>query len=245
VRAFDLAGRESLSKITVLTTLALERTLDGLVVLPLFFGSALALGVFSGPARTADLARGAIWSLSLAYLILLGSAVGLVSFPDKAQNLLARLLRRFPDKFRQKGLSLTGSVLQGLTTLKRPGLLLPSMGYTVLLWMVLALPLFLLARSVAHPVSFAAALFVNGLICLAVAVPAAPGYIGTFHYAVQVGFGLLLGMSQEKALALAIILHGATTILTVLYGLSFVLRGRVSFLALKRTAAKVDEDCQN
>jgi len=242
VRAFDLAGRESLSRTTVLTTLALERVLDGLIVLPLFLGSALVLGVFNGPQGTADLARGAVWSLGLAYLVLLGAAVGLVSFPERAQTLLGWLLKRFPDKVGQRGLSLAGSVIRGLTTLKRPRLLLPSLAYTLLLWLVLALPLFLLARSVAHPVSFEAALFVNGLICLAVAVPAAPGYIGTFHSAVQIGFGLLLGMSHEKALALAIILHGATAVLTVLYGLSFVLRGRVSLLSVRRAASRARED---
>jgi hypothetical protein len=56
------------------------------------------------------------------------------------------------------------------------------------------------------------------------------------HAAIQFGFSDLLGMPREQALALAILLHGTTYIFTVLYCLTFLLRGKVSIFELGKAA---------
>jgi len=65
---------------------------------------------------------------------------------------------------------------------------------------------------------FLASFFILILLCLGVTLPSAPGYIGTFHVACQYGL-IFYGFSKEKALSMAILLHAAGFIPTVILGL--------------------------
>jgi uncharacterized membrane protein YbhN (UPF0104 family) len=56
-------------------------------------------------------------------------------------------------------------------------------------------------------------------------IPSAPGYIGTFHLAVQYGF-LFYGIGSEEALSAAIIWHASMYFPTILFGI-------VAFLILQ------------
>jgi len=236
--AVDVGRREGISKASALATILLERVLDGLAVVPLFLLAAWSLGVFAGPSDMAGHTRTAATVFGLVYLGVLIVVVALSLNPRRSLALLGLILSPLPQKISAKLLGFASSIVAGLMLLRYPRLLVPALAYTLILWLMLAAPLYILALAVGHPVSFTAALFVNGLICLAIAVPSAPGYVGTFHYAIQVGFGVLLGMSQEKALALAVIFHGVTFAFTVLYCLTFLVRGRVSLLDLGRTAER-------
>ena len=53
---------------------------------------------------------------------------------------------------------------------------------------------------------FAGALFLQSLVSLAVALPAAPGFVGVFHAAAVLGLGLY-GVDQTRAASFAIAFH--------------------------------------
>jgi len=54
-----------------------------------------------------------------------------------------------------------------------------------------------------------------------------PGYIGTFHLACQYGL-IFYGFSKEKALSMAILLHAAGFIPTIILGLMLFLLYNIS-----------------
>ena len=74
---------------------------------------------------------------------------------------------------------------------------------------------------------FLAPFFILVLLCFSVAIPSAPGYIGTFHLACQYGL-IFYGFSREKALSMAIVLHAAGFIPTVILGLIIFLLQHIS-----------------
>lgn len=224
IRAVELGRRTGWAKSSILATILLERVVDGMVVVPLFLGSAWWLGALAGDSVAAQMLRSAITTFSLVYLLCLTLVLGLALRPEATTRFLGSLLNPLPDSIRTRILSVVENISAGLGLLRRPRLFLGALLETLIIWLVIAAPLFLLAGAVGHPVSFIGALFVNGLISLAVAIPAAPGYIGTFHYAIQTGFSDLLGMSPEAALAAAIIYHGATLVLTLAYAGLVLLR---------------------
>ena len=69
---------------------------------------------------------------------------------------------------------------------------------------------------------------------LGVMIPSAPGFIGTFHYAVQLGF-LFYGVGDEKALSGAILWHAFTIFPTIIFGF-------VAFLVLQFSVGKLTEN---
>jgi uncharacterized membrane protein YbhN (UPF0104 family) len=52
---------------------------------------------------------------------------------------------------------------------------------------------------------------------IGVAIPSAPGFIGTFHLSVQYGF-MFYAVSSEEALSAAILLHASFFFPTILLG---------------------------
>jgi uncharacterized membrane protein YbhN (UPF0104 family) len=68
------------------------------------------------------------------------------------------------------------------------------------------------------------------LTCLGIALPAAPGFIGNYHYACIVALGLF-GVAKNTALAYAILIHFLTLVVLVAMGLFFmnVSKLKVSF----------------
>lgn len=238
IRAVDIGRREGVPKTAALTTILLERILDGLAIIPLFLGSALYLGVFNLDHDMAGMAKTGIIIFSGIYAAMLVVVVGLALKPGMSLSLAGWLVRPLPEKVSRFILELAEHIIDGLKLIRNPRDLAIASAYTIVLWLMLATPLWFLARGVGHPVSFTAALFVNGLTCLFIAIPSSPGFVGTMHYAIQFGLGVLLGMSQERALSVGILFHGGTFIFTVLYCLTFLVRGKVSLLDLGRKADK-------
>lgn len=244
IRAIDLSRREKLPIPSVLATLLLERILDGVVIVGMLIWAAAVLGVFG---QEGDMARRVVQAIYLFIVVFTGAIIfitGLVLAPDKVQQVIRVLLTPVPDKFSEKIVDLAGSLVDGLMILRKPKLLLYALGYTLILWVVNMAPMYLLAIGAGHPVPLAAAFFVQGLVCLAVALPSAPGFVGVIHAAMVFGFSDLLGMPSETAMAIAIIYHGSSFIFTVLYGLTYLLRGQVSLFDLGRMAEKQEETDQ-
>ncbi len=66
-----------------------------------------------------------------------------------------------------------------------------------------------------------AGITVLALTCIGIALPAAPGFIGNYHYASVVALALF-GVVKETALAYAILLHFLTMVVLVLLGVFFM-----------------------
>ncbi len=237
MRAVDLAKRERISKASVLATILLERILDGLILVPIFLISAFLLGVFEGESQVLTYVRTAAVVFTLVYLVVMVVVVLLALLPQMVLGLFGFLFKPLPQRFSQKLLEIIASLVDGLLLLRSIRLILPAVAYTVLLWLMLSLPLYFMAIGVGFKVSYTAAVFVQGLLCVAIALPSAPGFVGTFHKGIQAGFSLpMIGMSAEQGLAVAIVFHAITFAFTVGYGLTFVARGKVSLFDLKREA---------
>ncbi len=236
IRVIDLGRREEISKTATLATIVIERVLDGLAIIGFMIGGALMLDVLNQATDMALRVRQAIALFLFVYAVVLVVIIGLVLIPGKIQAALRVLFRPLPERWADKLLGLSASLVDGLMMLRRPRLLASALAYTVIIWLVNPIPFFLLPLGLGQSVSISAALFVQGLVCLAVDLPSAPGYVGVIHAAMTFAYSDLLGMPAEKALAVAIIYHGATFIFTVLYCLIFLIRGRVSLFSLGRLA---------
>lgn len=206
VRSHDFGERTSISKSTILGTIVIERVVDTLVVVSIAAVAILVLSV-RGIVASAVLVGAAVTAL-LVVLIAVGMAAHRLPGADRVRALLGRWprIRHVLSKVRV-GLSVVTD--------------LPSMVIAVVLsvvsWSLTVLAFAAAAQAVGvEPTMGQAALLAAGTN-LATAIPAAPGYVGTFELAV-VTIAASVGIAKESALAFGILVHVATLLVTSIGG---------------------------
>jgi uncharacterized membrane protein YbhN (UPF0104 family) len=87
----------------------------------------------------------------------------------------------------------------------------------VIIWLLEVTVVFLMAQAFGLPIGLADSLFVMLIIAIGMAVPSAPGFVGTFEF-----FGItaleLLGVAGGAALGFLIALHAVTFFSSSLIG---------------------------
>jgi uncharacterized protein (TIRG00374 family) len=215
VRAHDLGERSGVSRSTIVGTIVVERVVDTVVLVAI---AALAIVVLSVRGVVAS---AVLVGLGVSVLLIVGIALGVAAhrLPGAAQA--ARLLDRWP-QLRE----ILTRLREGLTIATSPGTLVRALLLTVLAWACTILAFVAGAQAVGvQPTISQAALLAAGSN-LTTAIPAAPGYVGTFELA-AVTIGASIGIEREQALALAVLVHAASLLLTSIGGaIVVVLRQR-------------------
>lgn len=97
-------------------------------------------------------------------------------------------------------------LLQGLAPLGSPREFLPSLGISLVLWFAVVLTYRFAFYSTDLNITFADAAVVMLGTSFAIALPSAPGFVGTYHLGFVAG-AALVGIAKTDALPVAIILH--------------------------------------
>jgi uncharacterized membrane protein YbhN (UPF0104 family) len=82
-----------------------------------------------------------------------------------------------------------------------------------------------------------ASMFIMVFLVFAVLVPAAPGYVGTYHAACVYGL-MAFNIQKEKALSVALMIHGINFFPVILVGLYYLWRDNISFREIKENSAQ-------
>jgi uncharacterized protein (TIRG00374 family) len=202
-----LLGRETeVRGSAALGTLVLERAIDftavsvmGGVVL-LLHAKAMPTWVSSGAAIFA-----------LLTLVPVGAIVALRIDEAGSLALLARMLRPFPDRLRERVMDLVTEVCRGLAGLRGLHATAQVLFQTVILWGIV-LPAPFLLGLYAFGIDFdtrkmlLATFTTNVFVALAVAAPSAPGFFGVFHFACREALGLF-GVPRAVAVAYGTLVH--------------------------------------
>lgn len=244
-RAGELARAYAGSKLvglpvsTALSTIAVERVFDGVVVVVL-----LALGI-AAPGFPADVTVGG-WSLSglaalmgavfFVALIVLGVAA---HFPERALAISDRLARALlPSRAANWIAGVARHLFDGLSVLRSPRDFGRVLGWSFVVW-GLNVVSYAFAFGAFHldlPVT--SALVLQGIVVLGVAIPSSPGYVGLFEAACVAALGVY-GVAQGPAVGFAIALHMAWFIPITVLGVWSLLRAGLSMRELggRREAA--------
>jgi len=99
--------------------------------------------------------------------------------------------------------------------------------WTVLLWFAISVPTWMVLHAFGLPLSFVDSIFVMGVASMGSLVPTPGGAAGAFH-AVTMGALQLLGIKQDQAAAVSIIMHLVYFAPAVVFGLYYLVRGDIS-----------------
>ena len=229
VRSFLVARREDLVPLQAFGATMLERLVDVVVLALIGLIAALLLGA-AWWIVAIGLVVGLGGVLVLALLVLLGFS-RLVDVGDwllERLHLAARLHR---------ALEWARSFAAGVDRGRNVSRLLGAAALSVVAWVLDASIFYFVGRALGIELLLSEAVLIGAVAVLATAIPAAPGYVGTFELAAT-ATAVALGIPREEALALAVLVHLVTIIPVALAGAAALLLAGANVNAL---AAQTEE----
>ena len=215
VRSHDLGMRTGVSRAAILGTIVVERAVDTLVVISIASVAILVLSV-RGVVASAVLV-----GLAVTALMVVGIALGIVAHRLPGAERIARYLERWP-KVRHVLVRLR----DGLRVASNARTLLAAIVLSVGSWSCTVLAFAAAAQAVGVEPSMGQAALLAAGTNLATAIPAAPGYVGTFELA-AITIATSVGIDREAALAFAVLVHATTLLITSIGGaMALARRGR-------------------
>lgn len=217
-RAYALTQQTKIPLSTSIASLAVDRLFDMLVLL------LLAVAAFLDPAfpRDAQIAGQTIGSIAQGSVVLVtlifAALYGLAFFPARIVRIYEIFARRISKTLEDRGKAVLIRFSEGLSVLKSPRRFLAVLSWTILHWVVNALGFWYGFKAVGIDLPFSAALFLQTLIAVGVALPSAPGFFGFFEKITVVGLAIY-GVGAAQSTSFAIGYHILTFIPITVIGL--------------------------
>ena len=228
VRAYALTRETSVTFSAAFASLVVDRVFDGFVVLLLMVLAMLDPAFPAGVSAATYAGTGAAVIVGIALVL-----YAIVFFPDRLIRLFELFARRVAPRFEERGRTLLRAFADGLSVLRHPARFMEVFLWATALWVTQAVSFWIMFRALGINAPFSAALFVQGLIVLFVALPSTPGFFGLFEAAAKIGL-VMYGVSEGLAVAWGFIFHVLSLIPITLIGLYYVARAGMTLGDLKK-----------
>lgn len=226
-----------------LGSLVVERVLDGLVLGSLLVGTVLLPGfpdVVLGPTFEA-LLRTAVVLVGGVMVVL----VALLSFPRPIVSVVEWAARRWlPEGAARAIVDSLEAFLQGVGVVRDPGRLLQALAWSIAFWLWHGLSFWLGMLAFGIDAGAVAAYFTEAVVGFGVALPAAPGFFGTFHYSVAFALETVYSVDAARTLAFAYGYHLGGFIPVTLIGLWYARQLGLSLTDVRASEQRVETEVE-
>ena len=207
-RAFALSKMEPVPFSGAFGSLVVERFLDSIVLVSLFL-VAMALPSFPGAEELlSGTVGGAVLRTTFGMLaIFLMGLVALLVLPGPLVLAVEKLCRHLPRGVGPRMVSALETFLESLKVLRHPVLLTKAVLWSYAFWLWQGLSFWLALRAFSIDLGFDAAVFTMAVVGFAVAIPAAPGFFGTFQLGTDLALSGVYGVAEPTALAFSFGYH--------------------------------------
>lgn len=206
-RAFAFSRMEPVSATAAFGSLVVERFMDGTVlllflVIPVFtpgFPESEALSQGAGLAMF-NFAIGLVIGVLIVLVVMAALPRHFVWIADKVTSVL-------PEGMREKLMGALTGLLDAIAIMRDPKLLAIGFAWSLFFWTWHGLSFWLGMLAFGIDTGFISAIFTEAVVGFAVAVPSAPGFVGTFHAGASFALSTVYGVSDAQALAFAFAYH--------------------------------------
>lgn len=209
------------------TTVVIERTFDGIVMLSFIAVALLFVEMVSADVRRVVMYAAPIFLTAVAVFFILAAR------PNLLRRLTHFMGRFLPGRLHTIASRIGEDVIGGLEGLRSPKDLAGAVVSSYASWMVEALVYWLVSAAFGLQVSYAVMLLVVGVVNLAGLIPASPGQIGVFEFFVSVVL-IAMGISPSQAHAYALVVHVVIWLPVTLAGFFFLARQGLGWSAITR-----------
>lgn len=201
-------------------SLAVDRIFDATCVLLLMAVATLDPSLPKGETFAGYSIAKVIGSGAALALVAISGLYLIVFFTERAILVWEWVARKIAPTYEERGRRILLSFASGLTVLRDPMKFLSTMAWAIVMWLMNALAFWLGFKAVGIEVSYSAALMLQGLIAIGVAVPALPGFFGVFEKFAQLGLGIY-GIDRTLATSWAISYHMLTWMPITIIGIYY------------------------
>jgi hypothetical protein len=212
VRSHYAGDREGISRSTTLGTIVVERVIDLVSVVSIASVAILVLSV-RGVVASAVLVGAAVAGLVAAVL-----AVGIAAHRLPGAERIAAAADRYP-----KVKELVANLRDGLRVAGRPRTLAEALPLSAFSWSCAILGFAAAGQAIGYELTIGQAALMASGVALASAIPAGPANLGTFELA-AVQLGKAVGIPEDDAFAMALIVHVTIVLVTSIGGIISVAR---------------------
>ena len=232
IRAFLVARREDLVPLQAFGATMLERLVDVVVLALISLVAALVLG-----AEWWIIVIGLVAGLGGVVVLALLVVLGFTRLVDVGRWVLGKL--HLADRL-ERLLGWAGSFATGVDRGRDVPRLLGVCAVSVVAWVLDASIFYLVGLSLDIELTIAQAVLIGAVAVLATAVPAAPGYVGTFELAAT-ATAVALGIPREEALAMAVLVHIITLIPVAIAGAIALIMSGASLGSIAAQAEETED----
>jgi len=235
-RAYALTRETTVPFATSVASLAVDRLFD-LLILMLLAVAAVLDPAFPRDAEIAGQSLGTLAQGSIVIgIVLVGLLYCLAFFPLQLVRAFELFARRVSPRIEERGKQALVRFSEGLSVLKSPRRFSAVFGWTLAHWLLNAFAFWLGFKAVGIELPFSAAVFLQTLIAVGVAVPSAPGFFGVFEKIATVGLGIY-GIGATQATSWAIGFHILSFIPITIMGLYYFTRLGLRFREISNQGA--------
>jgi uncharacterized protein (TIRG00374 family) len=228
LRPYLLARREGFNAASTFATIIVERILDLATVLLLFGVFLLTTSLDVGPQVKAG--GGIATAVAVAALVAMAVSAG---HPERLGRWTERAARLLPGRGAAVAARFVHTFVEGLAVMRRPAALTVAMVVSVLLWISIALGVWLTSLALGVSVGFAGSFLVLMYLVVGVALPT-PAGVGSFHAMYKWAVVDFFAADPDRAAAAAIVLHLVSFAPISLVGLALMAQDGLSLMGLKR-----------
>lgn len=174
------------------------------------------------------------WLTAFLVVLIAGVAAlyAMVLFPQLVLALYGWLARRFTPRFETRGREAIVAFAAGLGVLRQPGRFLAVYAWALAHWLINGLAYWVGFKAVGITAPFTAALMLQGLVSIGVAIPSVPGFFGVFEAIGQQGLAIY-GVDAARATSWAIGYHILSFIPITAIGFYYFVRLGLRFRDLR------------
>lgn len=223
-RAYAFSRMEPVSAGAAFGSLVVERFLDGVVLLLLLVIPPLTPGFPASGALSSGLGALILRGGLVAVAVVLVGVVVMVRWPDAFVRTGERVASHLPRSAARPLVGVLESLLEAMGVLRSPRLLALGFLWTVGFWLFHGISFWLGMLAFGIDTGLISAWFTEAVVGFGVAIPSAPGFVGTFHASADFALSEVYGVDEARSLAFAFGYHFAGWVPITLIGFWYAWR---------------------
>ena len=237
VRAYAGTALVGVPFSTVLTSIAVERIFDGVVLVLLLAIAVMSPGFPQGATGHATSIPALASTMAAVFLGALIVLIVVARMRDRALPPLERFIQRFlPARFAPKITQVVENLVAGLAVMRSPMDIAKVAGWSFAVWLVNASSYVFGFKAFGIDASPNAAIVLQSVVAFGVAMPQAPGFFGVFEKLAQLVLGLY-GVGAAIAFSFAVGIHLGWYVPITVMGLIILARTGLSLRSLREGEA--------
>lgn len=232
-RPYLMAKKSSIKMPSALGTIIVERVLDGVAVLTITVAVLMMQNLPSWMMKSGII-------FFLATLLLIACMFGLVWRRQTAVTIVDRLSRLLPGKMAQKVNAAIHHFIDGFQVIADVKSLISLLFLSAAVWIVDVAAIYALLLAFGFHLPVAAAFVIMVILIAGIAIPAAPGFIGNWHYACILALSLF-NVAKPEAFSFALVYHFLSIMVVIILGVIFLPFNQFSISDMTQQINKPDQ----